>query len=50
MIYRFRVILDTEEDVFRDLEIDQNETLEVFHIIALLKLLVLRVMKWLLFI
>ncbi len=31
MIYRFRVILDTEEDVFRDLEIDQNETLEVFH-------------------
>ena len=31
MIYRFRVILDTEEDVFRDLEIDQNDTLEVFH-------------------
>lgn len=31
MIYRFRVILDTKEDVFRDLEIDQNETLEVFH-------------------
>ena len=31
MIYRFRVILDTKEDVFRDLEIDQNDTLEVFH-------------------
>ena len=31
MIYRFRVILDTKEDVFRDFEIDQNETLEVFH-------------------
>jgi len=31
MIYRFRVILDTEEDVFRDLEIDQMSTLEEFH-------------------
>lgn len=31
MIYRFRVILDTEEDVFRDLEIDQTATLEDFH-------------------
>ena len=31
MIYRFRVILDTEEDVFRDLEIDQESTLEDFH-------------------
>ena len=31
MIYRFRVILDTEEDVFRDLEIDQEATLEDFH-------------------
>lgn len=31
MIYRFRVILDTEEDVFRDLEIDQNNSLEEFH-------------------
>ncbi len=31
MIYRFRVILDTEEDVFRDIEIKQNSTLEEFH-------------------
>ena len=31
MIYRFRVILDTEEDVFRDIEIEQNATLEQFH-------------------
>ena len=31
MIYRFRVILDTEEDVFRDIEIEQNDTLEQFH-------------------
>lgn len=31
MIYRFRIILDTEEDVFRDLEIEQNATLEDFN-------------------
>ena len=31
MIYRFRVILDTEEDVFRDIEIKQNTSLEEFH-------------------
>ena len=31
MIYRFRVILDTEEDVFRDIEIEQKATLEQFH-------------------
>ena len=31
MIYRFRIILDTEEDVFRDLEIVQNATLEDFN-------------------
>lgn len=31
MIYRFRIILDTEEDVFRDLEIDQGATLEDFN-------------------
>ncbi len=31
MIYRFRIILDTEEDVFRDIEIEQNATLEDFH-------------------
>ncbi len=28
MIYRFRVILDTEEDVFRDIEINATDTLE----------------------
>ena len=31
MIYRFRVILDTEEDIFRDIEIHQDATLEDFH-------------------
>ncbi|GAA3509410.1 hypothetical protein GCM10022393_22280 [Aquimarina addita] len=31
MIYRFRIILDTEEDVFRDIEIDENSNLEEFH-------------------
>lgn len=31
MIYRFRVILDTEEDVFRDIEIEEDATLEQFH-------------------
>ncbi|WP_130286208.1 IS1096 element passenger TnpR family protein [Aquimarina brevivitae] len=31
MIYRFRVILDTEEDVFRDIEIEEEATLEQFH-------------------
>jgi hypothetical protein len=31
MIYRFRVILDAHEDVFRDLEIEQNATMEDFH-------------------
>ncbi|UZO80492.1 plasmid pRiA4b ORF-3 family protein [Aquimarina sp. ERC-38] len=31
MIYRFRVILDTEEDVFRDIEIQEEATLEQFH-------------------
>ncbi len=31
MIYRFRIILDTEEDVFRDIEIEQNASLEQFH-------------------
>lgn len=31
MIYRFRIILDTEEDVFRDIEIKQDATLEQFH-------------------
>jgi len=31
MIYRFRVILDTEEDIFRDIEIEQNATCEDFH-------------------
>ena len=31
MIYRFRVILDTHEDVFRDIEIDASMTMEDFH-------------------
>lgn len=31
MIYRFRIILDTVEDVFRDIEIEQTATLEEFH-------------------
>lgn len=31
MIYRFRVILDTHEDVFRDLEMEGKASLEDFH-------------------
>lgn len=31
MIYRFRVILDTHEDVFRDIEIEATNTFEDFH-------------------
>lgn len=31
MIYRFRIILDTEEDIFRDIEIESDATLEEFH-------------------
>src|SRR5690606_36036032 len=31
MVYRFRVILDAEEDVFRDIELLQDSTLEDFH-------------------
>jgi hypothetical protein len=31
MIYRFRIILDTHEDVFRDIEIGASATLEDFH-------------------
>ncbi len=31
MIYRFRVILDTKEDVFRDIEIEDSNTMEDFH-------------------
>ncbi|MBP2830591.1 hypothetical protein J8281_00210 [Aquimarina sp. U1-2] len=31
MIYRFRIILDIEEDVFRDIEIEQDSTLEQLH-------------------
>ena len=31
MIYRFRIILDTHEDVFRDIEIEANASLEDFH-------------------
>lgn len=31
MIYKFRVILDVEEDVIRDIAIEKNDTLEDFH-------------------
>lgn len=31
MIYRFRAILDTHEDVFRDIEIEASSTMEDFH-------------------
>ena len=31
MIYKFRIILDTEEDIFRDIEIDASNTLEDLH-------------------
>ncbi len=31
MIYKFRVILDTEEDIFRDIALEQESTLEDFH-------------------
>lgn len=31
MIYKIRIILDAKEDIFRDLEIEQNSTLEDFH-------------------
>jgi len=31
MIYRLRVILDTVEDIFRDIEIQASSTLEDFH-------------------
>ncbi len=31
MVYKFRVILDSEEDVFRDIAISSDDTLEDFH-------------------
>jgi len=31
MIYRFRIILDAKEDVFRDIEINEESTLEELH-------------------
>ncbi|MEM1338038.1 MAG: hypothetical protein AAF717_01360 [Bacteroidota bacterium] len=31
MIYKIRIILDTEEDIFRDLEIEEHSSLEEFH-------------------
>jgi hypothetical protein len=31
MVYRFRIILDTHEDVFRDIEIEASANLEDFH-------------------
>ncbi len=31
MIYKFRAILDAEEDIFRDIAIDEKDTLEDLH-------------------
>ncbi len=31
MIYKIRIILDAEEDIFRDLEIENTNSLEEFH-------------------
>lgn len=31
MIYRFRVIFDTEEDIFRDIELESHATFEDLH-------------------
>ena len=31
MIYRFRIILDTHDDVIRDIEIEETSSLEDFH-------------------
>jgi len=31
MVYKFRVILDSEEDIFRDIAILEDDTLEDFH-------------------
>jgi len=31
MIYKIRIILDAEDDIFRDMEIDSENTLEDFH-------------------
>ena len=31
MIYRIRIILDVKQDVLRDIEIEENATLEDFH-------------------
>ena len=31
MVYKFRVILDTEEDIFRDIAILEDDTLEDLH-------------------
>jgi hypothetical protein len=31
MIYKIRIILDAEEDIFRDLEVNAENTLEDFH-------------------
>ncbi len=31
MVYKIRIILDAKDDVFRDIEIEDNNTLEDFH-------------------
>ena len=34
MIYKFRIILDTEEDIFRDIEIEAGSSFEDFHAVV----------------
>ena len=31
MIYRFRIILDAEDDIFRDVELESSSTFEDLH-------------------
>ena len=31
MIYRFRIILDAEDDIFRDIELESSSTFEDLH-------------------
>jgi hypothetical protein len=46
MVYKFRVILDAEEDIFRDIAILADDTLEDLHN-AIFNSLDLMVWKWL---
>jgi hypothetical protein len=45
MVYKFRVILDAEEDIFRDIAILADDTLEDLHN-AIFNSLDLMVWKW----